>query len=72
VVLITAPAAAGVTDHQSIERAENAGSFHSVSVNGEIEDDVHQHIDRRDPETSRLEPPLGNGRYGFFIEASAV
>jgi hypothetical protein len=42
-----------------------------LSANKEVEHDRHEHVDRRGPKTSRLEPPLGNGRYGLFIEAPA-
>src|SRR6476646_471420 len=41
-----------------------------LSANEEVELDRDEHVDRPGPETSRLEPPLGNGRHGFFIEAS--
>ena len=42
------------------------------SSNREIDHDRHEDIDRRARKTSRLESPLGNCRYGFFIETAAV
>jgi hypothetical protein len=40
-----------------------------LSANNEVELDPDEHVDRRGPQTSRLEPPLGNSRHGLFIEA---
>ena len=42
------------------------------SAKNEVELDPDEHVDRRGPKTSRLEPPLGNGRDRFFIEAPCV
>ena len=44
----------------------------SLSANQEVEHDRDEHVDRRGAKTSRLEPPLGNGRHGFFVEAPCV
>ena len=43
-----------------------------LSANNEVELDPDEHVDRRGGKTSRLEPPLGNGRHGFFVEAPYV
>ena len=43
-----------------------------ASANLEVELDRDEHMDRRGPETPGFEPPLGNGRYGFFIETPWV
>ena len=43
-----------------------------LSANPEADINRHEDIDRRGPKTSRLEPPLGNGRDCFLIEAAGV
>ena len=54
------------------EYGDRASDAAQLSANIEIEHDRDEHVDRCAPKTSGLEPPLGNGRHGFFIEASGV
>jgi len=44
----------------------------AASPNREIEHDRDEDIDRGTRQASGLEPPLGDGRHGFFVEATGV
>jgi hypothetical protein len=59
--------------HESFRRARDVlGLYVDAEVAAlskiKVELDPDEHVDRRGGKTSRLEPPLGNGCYGFFVE----
>ena len=64
--------AGSVTAFWPVSERSAVNALTQRSANNEVELDPDEHVDRRGPKTSRLEPPLGNGRHGFFVEAPYV
>jgi hypothetical protein len=47
----------------------SVAASNAPSANREVDFDPDEHVDRHGPKASRIEPPQGDGRNGFFIEA---